>query len=149
MTLQKMNVRDVTHELFRKIAVELPQSPSIPVSKRQRAADELVYLSLFLIDLGLYLSWHASSQRKWVMDSLWDLVSSSGLNMEVVNMRMEAYRDAAKSDTLEASFSNLGRTFAWHCLAQDDVQIAALGEQEARRLLEEITPFASSIDVTP
>lgn len=132
------DVDAIARALFQQIETDVTDAPDVPVAKLERVSVELLYLSIFLIDFGVYVAWQDAPVRRQVMDEFWNLVGDSGLNTEVVNARVQAYAEAAKGETQDDTFDRLGRTFAWHCLARDDAQIARFGATSARRMLASI-----------
>lgn len=132
-------------DLFQQIRIE-PSDPSlVPSNKKNRVSDELVYLSLFLTDLGVYLVFGESMERKQTMDAFWEIIRNSGLNSDALNQRLQAYSEAAKMDSIEASINKLGETFAWHCLALGDPDLIAVGMHETESILQQITAVAASV----
>lgn len=148
MAKQRANLDEFVHDLFSQIVTELPLSSQVTEQKRDRVTNELLYLSIFLIDLGVYFAMNESPQRRLVMDGFWDLVNASGLNMDFLQGRMQAYTESAKSETRDEAFVRLGKTFAWHCLAQGDDDVATTGRAEAKRILESVVQLTSSTQIT-
>lgn len=127
---------EMAKQLFLLLQTDLPADAKVPALKRERVSTELLYLSMFLTDLAAYLTFEDTTERSQLMDRFWNLVSTAGLNMDVIGERMQAYNESVKAATREESFAQLGKTFAWHCLALGDADIAAVGETESKRQLE-------------
>ncbi len=123
-------------QLFLLLQTDLPDDAQVPKLKRERVSTELLYLSMFLTDLAVYLTFRDTPERSQLMERFWNLVSTAGLNMDVVGERMQAYSESSKAATKHEAFVQLGKTFAWHCLALGDDDIATLGEAAAESHLE-------------
>lgn len=130
-----------------QIQTELTSTEDAPSEKHERMENELVYLSMFLIELNTYLIYQDSPERTAVLEAFWALMNDSGLNMDVVRKRLDAYTDAARTESKDQTWQNIGRTFAWHCLAQDDFNIAALGAKMARDISEELQRLLKTASV--
>lgn len=144
MSEQILNAEALATQLFTHIRVEPSTSATLPPEKLNRISDELVYLSIFLIDLGVYLSLGDNEDRRLTMNYFWDIIGNSGLNTDVLNQRLQEYSEAAKADSHEDSLARLGQTFAWHCLAQDNHDIILFGANETQSILQEIVEVVSS-----
>ncbi|QQE77695.1 hypothetical protein [Alicyclobacillus sp. SO9] len=136
-----MTPGEIASGLVAQIQTELTPSKDVPSQKQERMENELVYLSMFLIELNTYLIYQDNFKRTAVMEAFWSLMNQSGLNMDVVQKRLDAYTDAARTESKDETWQSIGKTFAWHCLAQDDNAIASLGARVARDISEQMQRF--------
>lgn len=143
MLSNAFDAKELASQLFQQIRIEPSDGSLVPTDKKNRVSDELVYLSLFLTDLGVYLVFGETDERKQVMDAFWEIIRNSGLNSDALNQRLQAYSEAAKMDSVEASMVKLGETFAWHCLALGDNNLITVGIQETQSILDQMTAIAS------
>ncbi|MDQ0188772.1 hypothetical protein JI721_12760 [Alicyclobacillus cycloheptanicus] len=134
-------------QLFSKIRTDLPEGAAIPPEKRDRVSNELVYFSIFLIDLGVYLVMQSSPNRQPMMDHFWDLVNASGISMDFLNLRLQTYTEAAKADSRAEALNKLGQSFAWQCLMPSDSDVAAMGSRVAAQVTDEIVAMTLAHEI--
>lgn len=144
MATESFDAKGLASQLFQQIRIEPTATSHVPIEKKNRVSDELVYLSLFLIDLSVYLVFGDTDRRQQTMNAFWDIIRNSGLNADALNQRLHAYAEAAKAGSVEASLTKLGETLAWHCLALNDPDFIAIGVEESQSILEQMTAIASS-----
>lgn len=148
MSRQQMTAEQLAQMLFFKIRTDLPSNTGIAKAKRDRVENEIVYLSIFLIELGVYLEYKESPERHLVMDIFWNRVSESGLSGEALTNRLESYTKAVKTKSQDEAWMKLGQTFAWCCLAQEDTSIALVGEETSRQVTQEIAEILKSSQIS-